>query len=123
VDSPGLRLIYDCGATLFADTSALDALRSMQPYMVHVHVKNSRRVGEHERPDRYLDADSGIRYTGTLLSEGEIDIAAVIRELRKVGYDGYILIEYQGMDDPREASAQNVRHLRALLDSVQAQTA
>jgi sugar phosphate isomerase/epimerase len=116
VDSPGLRLIYDCGATLFVDTPALEALETMSPSMVHVHLKNSRRVAEGENPQRFLDSDAGIRYTGCLLNEGAVDIPAVVAELVKAQYRGYLLIEYQGESDPRSASDSNVRYLRDLLN-------
>jgi len=123
VDSPGLRLIYDCGATLFVDTPALEALETMRPATVHVHLKNSRPVREGEHPQRFLDSDAGIRYTGCFLNEGAVDIRAVVTKLAKDQYQGYLLIEYQGELDPRSASETNVLYLRELLRKIEGQAA
>jgi hydroxypyruvate isomerase len=115
VASPGLRLIYDCGAPLFVDEEPLAALRAMRPYVAHVHVKNSRPVAPGEDCPRYLDSDGGRRYTGTTLDAGAVDVASIISELGRTGYEGYYLIEYQGMDDPRPAVERNVAFLRRIM--------
>ena len=118
IDHPGFRLIYDCGATLFADEDFLATLRDMAPYIAHVHVKNSRRVSSSEQPERYLDSKAGgVRYTGTVLDAGAVPIEAVVKELKQRGYKGYFLIEYQGEDDPRPTAAHNVEYLRRLLSN------
>ncbi len=116
VDSPGLRLIYDSGAPLFVDEDSLIALHAMRPFVAHVHLKNSRLVAPSEKIDRYLDSDDGRRYTGVTLDAGAVNIPAVVSELQKSGYEGYYMIEYQGMDDPRVAARHNVEYLRALLE-------
>ncbi len=118
IDSPGLGRIYDCGATRFVDEDPFEALEQSIPYLAHVHLKNNRLVGAEERVERYVEADSGRRYLNTALEDGEIDIAGVLGELSRRRYDGYMLIEYQGEDDPREAMKRNVEYLRRLMKEI-----
>lgn len=115
VDSPHFRLIADVGAPLFVEEDSLDALRTMLPYAAHVHLKNFRAVGAEENVHRFIEANSGQRYTGTLLDAGIVDIKAVVSELRSSGYEGALMVEYQGEDDPRPALEHNLEYLKGLL--------
>ena len=114
VDSPHFRLIADVGAPLFVEEDSLEALRTMLPYAAHVHLKNFRAVASDEKV-RFIEANSGQRYTGTLLDAGIVDIKAVVSELRRFGYEGPLMVEYQGEDDPRPALEHNLQYLKGLL--------
>ncbi len=115
VGSPAFRLIYDCCASLFVEEDPIKTLHDMKPTMVHVHIKNSRRVGPVEQVERHLDSDGGARYTGVLLDQGAVDIPAVLAELDKIGYSGFVSVEYQGMDEPCEALRYNLEYAEKVL--------
>ena len=87
---------------------------SWRSIVSHVHVKNNRELLPGETVKRVLDSDSGRRYAGTVLDGGKIDLKAVFRELHCSGYAGYINIEYQGEDDPRDAVKHNSEYIREL---------
>ncbi|MBI2843339.1 MAG: TIM barrel protein [Armatimonadetes bacterium] len=116
VDHPGFKLIFDCCASLFLDENPLDTLRAVQPFMVHVHLKNSRIPYQGENPSRYRDAVSGKRFTGTVLDGGLVPIPVIIAELAKIGYSGYLQIEYQGECDPRNALAYSLEYARKMME-------
>ena len=118
VDSPAFRLIYDTGATQFVEENPLDALLQMAPYVTYVHVKNNRALKPGEQAERRFDSDSGRGYTGTVLDRGEVNLRPIFAELNRMRYEGYVLIEYQGEDDPRMAMKHNVAYLRQLMDEV-----
>ena len=44
-----------------------------------------------------------------------IELPPILAELDQLGYDGYMLLEYQGEEDPRVALPRNIAHLRQLL--------
>lgn len=115
VDSPGFRLIYDVCAPLFVEEDSLETLRTMAPYVVHVHVKNSRPVASGEQLQRQLETISGKAYTGTQLDGGSVQLRPILSELHRMGFDGYFLIEYQGEEDPRMAVNYNVKFLREMM--------
>jgi sugar phosphate isomerase/epimerase len=118
VDSPNFRLIYDVAAPLFVGEDSLKTLTEMYPYSLHAHVKNFRLLAPGEQPGRFLDANDGKRYTGTTLDSGIIQIEPVVRELKRLGYTGFLQIEYQGEDDPRVALRHNVEYLRGILKQI-----
>jgi sugar phosphate isomerase/epimerase len=112
INSPALRFILDACAALFVDEDPVDMLRTMAPYIVHVHLKNSRPVMKGEYAVRTRDTDSGRRLTGTVLDGGLVQIPAVLDELTRINYQGRLMIEFQGENDPRPALKYNVEYLR-----------
>jgi sugar phosphate isomerase/epimerase len=118
VGSPAFRLTYDSAASVFVGDDSLRTLQDMSAYLAHVHVKNLRPLSPGEHRERFRDAEDGKRYTGTTLDSGIIPIPAIIRELKQLGYTGFLQIEYQGEDDPRVALRHNVEYLRGLLREI-----
>ena len=119
VDHPSFRLIYDACASLFLEEHPLDVLKIMAPYLVHVHLKNSRLVLPGEKLDRYRDSIGGRRLTGTVLDGGCVEIPRVLTELENLQYEGGFLVEYQGQNDPRPALKYNVEYLQRQLGILQ----
>ncbi len=115
VDSPHFRLICDVGAPIFVEEDSLATLHEMIPYAAHVHLKNFRPLGSDEKVQRYIEADGGRRYYGTVLDAGIMDIKKIVSELHRLGYEQSLLIEYQGEDDPRPALEHNLEYLKGLL--------
>ena len=115
VDSTSYRLIYDAGAALHLGDDPINTLRDMESYICHVHVKNSRRMMPEENKARYLEGEGGHRFVSTTLDVGEVDLVPIVAELNRINYDGHMLIEYQGQDDPLTALERNVRYLQGLL--------
>ena len=112
VNSPALRLVCDVCALLFVEQDPLEGLRTMAPYVVHLHLKNSRPVMPGEKAARSRDTEGGRRLTGTVLDGGLVSIAAILDELKSMDYRGRLLIEYQGENDPRVALRYNLEYLR-----------
>lgn len=113
VDSPAFRLIYDAGCSLAVNEDPIDTLRTMAPYLHHVHVKNARRFRVGEQAERFQTSDTGERFASTPLSEGLVNIPQVIAELEKMGYSGPVLLEYQG-EDPLDVLPVDVTFLKGL---------
>lgn len=113
VDSPAFRLIYDAGCSLAVNEDPIDTLRTMAPYLYHVHVKNARRFGQDEQAERFQTSDTGERFVTTPLRDGLVNIAKVIGELDGMGYSGPILLEYQG-EDPLKVLPVDVAFLRSI---------
>ncbi len=112
VGSPALRLICDPCAALFVNQDPVELFRTMAPYVVHIHLKNSRPAYPGERVLRKRDAIDGRTLTGTVLDGGLVPIPALLDELKSLDYHGCLLIEYQGEIDPRIALPYNVEYLR-----------
>ena len=75
----------------------LEEVRKVAPLVSAVHAQNRLREGGRG-----------------LISEGIVDYAAVVSELRKAGFDGYIEVEFVREECPEEALAADARFLRSL---------
>jgi sugar phosphate isomerase/epimerase len=93
VDSPWIRVNYDCGNTYLAGTDPYDMLEAVIDKVVHVHAKDiSVQQAETERG----------KVTGTAVGcacgEGVIDWYRIVRRLKEAGFDGVLSVEC-GTDD------------------------
>ncbi|RLG67119.1 hypothetical protein DRN93_05080 [archaeon] len=91
VEMPNLGVLYDPGNMFLA---AVDyewkSIHSLRGKIFHVHIKD----------EAYVDAGitttvriGEISFKGTLLGEGMVNYREVLKELRNIGYDGYLSIE------------------------------
>jgi sugar phosphate isomerase/epimerase len=118
VNSPAFRLIYDTANPVFVEEDSLTAMRTMQSCIAHVHLKNCRPLKSGEQRARSLSSDGGTSYIGTCLEDGIVQIPAILRELDRIEYNGWLGIEYQGEDDPREALRRNVEYVRGIMSEI-----
>ena len=119
-DSVGseLKLTYDAGNFLLAEENAVEALDRIASRVVHVHFKDWQVVQlQGEAPEHVLVGSDGLHYEGAVLAEGLVDLPAAVVRLNKLGYNGYISVEYEGIGEPREAVRRGVKHLRSLLEA------
>jgi sugar phosphate isomerase/epimerase len=119
VASPAFRLIYDAAATLLVEEEPLAALQAMAPNLAHVHVKNFRLLAPGEQAARTLTSAGGRAYTGTRLGAGVIDYKPIMAALARLGYAGQVLLEYQGVEDPRQALPHSLAYLRQLISAAE----
>ncbi|CAA9586199.1 MAG: Inosose dehydratase [uncultured Thermomicrobiales bacterium] len=64
-------------------------LETLGPYLAHVHLKNARWVAAGPRPG----GGTAWRAEWAPLSDGLVDLPALFRALRRVGYDGWVSFE------------------------------
>jgi sugar phosphate isomerase/epimerase len=113
---PAMGLTYDVGNWALAGEDPLAALARVGPRVAHVHLKDWRVEPAGGRPDPASFAGlDGRRYLGVALGEGEVDLARALAELGRLGYAGYLAVEYEGPDDPAAALRRGVTYARGLL--------
>ena len=102
VGSPHLRLNLDPANFARADESPAEAVRSLAHLAAHVHVKDVRELAEAESGEGpVVRSLQGRSFKLVAAGEGEADWQAIVGELQKAGYRGYLSIEYEGPGDER----------------------
>jgi sugar phosphate isomerase/epimerase len=100
VNSPWLGLNFDIGHAYCVGEDPQDWIARMAPHTKHYHIEDIGRTREH----RHL-----------IPGRGAIDFAAVLREIDKSGYQGWITVElYPYIDDPDQAGREAKNHLEGL---------
>lgn len=99
VNSPSLRANLDTGNFLLVGQNPTDAARDLADVVALVHLKDFAVAPEGQTSHVYKGLD-GVGYTGTVVSEGQVDLAEILSILNKAGYDGWLSLEYEGGLDP-----------------------
>ncbi len=108
--------LVDIGNFMCADEESTKAVGIMAPYAYHVHLKDFHyRDGSLDAPgEGWFKTLSGNYLRGSILGHGTVKIRQCIDILASKGYDGYLTLEFEGMEDPLNAiriSRDNTRRI------------
>ena len=83
IDHPRIKLIYDA-ANLYVDQEdPINVLDSVYSHISHVHLKNYK----YNLKERY-------KTTPTAIFDGDVNNHAILEELKKRNYEGFVSLEY-----------------------------
>jgi len=115
VDSPALRANLDTGNFLLVGQDPTEAARDLADLVALVHLKDFARAPQGQTEHVYYGIDNQ-PYTGTIMGEGQVDLAAILTVLRNAEYDGWLSLEYEGAADPLTVGVpRSLEAARALL--------
>lgn len=101
VAHPNFGALVDVGNFMCADENPNVSVGLLAPYARHVHAKDFfRKSGMLPNPGRGWFTTRGGNYLrGTIIGHGDADVYQSINILKKSGYDGYVTVEFEGMED------------------------
>ena len=91
---PELKLTFDNGNASTGEDQ-IESLRRCFKDIAHVHFKDWQKRDTPE--EGWKEMRDGKFYQAALIGEGVVDSRATLRELEKLGYTGYINIEYENI--------------------------
>ena len=114
VNHPNYRWLVDMGNFLCADEPPMHALPIAAPYAVHAHAKDF--IFKSEAPsDGWIITRGGNAIRGTIVGHGVVPLKECIGELRKAGYDKWLSLEFEGMEDNLTALKLGYQHLKKVV--------
>ncbi len=117
VASPALKANPDTGNFLLVHQASHIEVAALATRAAMCHFKDFHVV-----PDSYPGAayvgTEGLKFAGTALGEGDIDLLDCVQSLREAGFDGWLNIEHEGEEDPFSAVSRSVDYTRKLLAQV-----
>lgn len=101
VDNPNFGQLIDMGNFLCADEDSGIAVGRCAPYAFYVHAKDFIfKSGQDPHPgDGWITTRAGNLIRGTVIGHGVVPIVQDLRALKRVKYDGWIAIEFEGMEE------------------------
>ncbi len=114
VNLPNFGWLVDMGNFLCADEPPMHALPIAAPYAVHAHAKDflmkSTCPSEEWFPTR-----GGNYLRGTVAGHGIVPIPECIQALKDAGYDGWLSLEFEGMEENLPALRSGLHYLRSVV--------
>ncbi len=111
VNRPNFRTTIDVGNFLCVDEDPVAAVKKNLPLASMIHLKDFYvRKSSSVLGRGFFETVGGHFLRGAILGHGDIDLPAVMHEIVKSGYDGYLSVEFEGIEDGQmgtEISLQN----------------
>ncbi|GIP43989.1 sugar phosphate isomerase [Paenibacillus sp. J45TS6] len=100
VNMPNFKTTLDVGNFLCADEQPLAGVKNNLPYASIVHIKDFyvRPAGQNPG-DGFFRSTAGNYLRGAVVGQGDIPMRDVIQLVKASGYDGYLSLEFEGVED------------------------
>lgn len=107
--------LCDIGNFLCAEADPVKSVSIAARYAFHVHAKDFLfKSGELPRPDGFFDTLGGNHLRGTILGHGAVNVRGCMNVLRAAGYDGYVSLEFEGLEEVLPSIQNGLKYLKSL---------
>jgi inosose dehydratase len=113
-----LGLVFDCGHYRFGGGDPVEGLKKYGKRVWHFHFKDYHpgfgKQGIKEGWDYFQSVSAGVFCE---LGKGEVNFPALLAELKKIGFEGWGVVEQDvlpGMGKPKESAKRNREYIRSL---------
>lgn len=110
-------LLTDMGNFLCADENPAIAFGRVAPYAFYAHAKDFH-VKSCMAPNPgqgFFRTRNGNFLRGAIIGHGDVPVKHCLAALKQAGYDGYVAIEFEGMEEPIMALTIGLENLRGYI--------
>ena len=103
VNDENFGALVDIGNFMCADENPAVAVGNVAPYAVHVHAKDFvKKCGNaFVPPDGFFMTRGGNFLKGSIIGHGDVPVVQCLRIIKNAGYNGYVTVEFEGMEDQK----------------------
>ncbi|MCM3630435.1 sugar phosphate isomerase/epimerase [Paenibacillus glycanilyticus] len=114
-DRGNFRTTVDVGNFLCVDEDSAAGVSNNIAYASMVHIKDFYvRHPESKLGEGWFRSSHGNYLRGAIVGHGDIDMRRVLGIVKQSGYDGYISVEFEGLEPCRFAVQQGLNQLRTI---------
>jgi len=108
--------LVDIGNFSCADEYNPRSVGIVAPYAFHAHAKDFHiKSGGGDNPGDGFFQSRGCNYLrGSIIGHGDVPVRQCVNALKRAGYDGYLMIEFEGMEDPITGITVSMKNLKRL---------
>ena len=119
VGRKNFRTTLDVGNFMCADEDSVTATKKNLPIASMIHLKDFYLRPSYRDPGEGWFRTAGGNYLrGAIVGQGDIDMWAVIKAIKESGYDGYISIEFEGLEPCEFGSRVGLANARRIWEEV-----
>lgn len=103
VNDENFGALVDIGNFMCADEDPAIAVGNVAPYAVHVHAKDFvvKKGTDFIPPDGFFMTRGGNFLKGAIIGHGAVPVIQCLRILKNAGYNGYVTVEFEGMENAK----------------------
>ena len=118
VNHPNFGWLVDMGNFMCADEKSVDAMKTAAAYAVHAHAKDFhyKSKNEYVPAQGWFGTAGGNHLRGAIIGHGEANIPECLKLLRQAGYDNWLSVEFEGMEDCLKALEYDLVNLKGMLE-------
>ena len=108
INSPSLKATVDVGNYMNGGQEGHIGSRLAAPCAAYVHFKDFSKVADPQFP-------WGWKPVACVLGEGAVNHRACLEALRDEGYNGFVALEYEGVEDEQTAVPKSVAYMKRVM--------
>ncbi|OGO90784.1 MAG: hypothetical protein A2Y17_03320 [Clostridiales bacterium GWF2_38_85] len=114
VNEKNFGALVDMGNFTCADEDSTKSVGLMAPYARHAHAKDFHiKSGSLDSPgEGWFNSRAGNYLRGSIIGHGNVAVRQCIDVLKRSGYNGYLAIEFEGMEDPLRGISVGFNNLK-----------
>lgn len=120
VDRENFKTTVDVGNFLCVDEDPIVGIKKDLPYAAMIHFKDFyirpsyKDMGE----GKWFISNHGNYLRGAIIGHGEIDVWQAAKMIKDSGYDGFISVEFEGMEDSKTGSRIGMDNVKRIWSEV-----
>lgn len=120
VDRANFKTTMDTGNFLCVDEDPVAAVKNNIAFASMVHIKDfyHRPASSYNPGQGWFQTASGNYLRGAISGHGDINLYDVIKVIKESGYDGYISIEFEGLEECKQGSKIGMENVRKIWDAI-----
>lgn len=120
VNHPNFGWLCDMGNFLCADCDPAEAVGKAAPYVFYAHAKDFIvKSGNEPNPGRgFFGTRAANHLRGTIIGHGAVPVKQCLQVLKNAGYDGFIGVEFEGIEDCVLGLSIGLENLRRFVGEV-----
>jgi sugar phosphate isomerase/epimerase len=119
VDRANFRTTLDIGNFVCVDEDSASAVKNNLPYASIVHVKDFYIRPSYQNPgEGWFQSSNGTYLRGSIVGHGDVDVREILHVVKSSGYDGYISLEFEGMEECKKGTLIGLQNIRRIWDEI-----
>ncbi len=121
VDNTNYGFLCDIGNFGGVDEDCATAVSSLLEFVCYVHAKDCfTRSGMSYNPGRGYNISRGGNYRrATIFGHGDVPSFRILQAIKKSGYDGYVSLEFEGLEDTMLGIEIGIENLQRMIKDLE----